>query len=64
MKPAAFAAKIGVPASTVYRWLYGIRTPRVQLVAAIEEATGGEVTAKDFLSPPTSPTPAQPTEAA
>lgn len=54
ISPAVFAAELGVPPSTVTRWLKGERTPVLESIAAIEKATGGLVTMADFLSPPPS----------
>jgi transcriptional regulator with XRE-family HTH domain len=56
MKPAHFAERMGVPASTVMRWLNGKRVPRLCSVALITKATKGKVTSKDFLSAPASNT--------
>jgi transcriptional regulator with XRE-family HTH domain len=51
LKPANFADRLGVPASTVTRWLNGERTPSLASMAAITKATNGKVTSKDFLAP-------------
>ena len=48
-RPATFADRLGVPASTVTRWLNGERKPSLCLLVRIREATGGAVTADDFL---------------
>lgn len=49
MRPAAFAAQLGVPASTITRLLKGERSPRLDLIARIKAQTGGKVSADDFL---------------
>jgi DNA-binding transcriptional regulator YdaS (Cro superfamily) len=45
---SAFAHKIGVPASTVHRWIRGYRQPSIVYLLKIERATGGKVRVKDF----------------
>lgn len=50
--PSAFAAEIGCPASTVTRLLRGERSPGVDLMAKIKNATGGKVAPDDFLPTP------------
>lgn len=47
----AFAARIGVPAITVQRYLKG-RLPTKEIVIAIYVATDGEVTPNDFYPLP------------
>ncbi|MFE1598216.1 helix-turn-helix domain-containing protein [Methylobacterium sp. ID0610] len=49
LKPANFAARIGVPASTITRILRGERDPRGATIRKIVEGTGGLVTAADLL---------------
>jgi len=49
IKPTKFAAQIGVNPSTITRILNGERVPSLDVIIAIEDGTGGEVTAKDFL---------------
>jgi transcriptional regulator with XRE-family HTH domain len=49
IKPVAFAASIDVAPSTITRILRGERTPRLDLIAKIRAATGGQVTADDFM---------------
>lgn len=49
LKPSAFAAELGVPASTITRLINGERSPRLELIGRIQAATGGKVTANDFL---------------
>lgn len=51
IKPTRFAEALGVPASTITRLLSGERSPRLDTIAKIERATGGKVTANDFLPP-------------
>lgn len=46
----AFAAKAGVPGPQVSLWLNGERTPGLASAFAIEEATGGEVKASDWIA--------------
>jgi transcriptional regulator with XRE-family HTH domain len=43
------AARLGRPVSTVHSWLNGDRRPSWDAVASIERATGGQVTAADFV---------------
>jgi transcriptional regulator with XRE-family HTH domain len=49
MRPSRFAEKVGVPASTILRILAGQRTPRLETILMIEEATENEVTLGDFI---------------
>lgn len=50
IKPAAFAARIGVSASTVTRFLRRERRPSLDLMRKIADATGGEVAElQDFV---------------
>lgn len=51
-----FAAILGCETSTVTRILKGERSPSVHLAVKIEEATGGQVTPKDFVSDEPAPT--------
>lgn len=46
--PTAFAAEIGVAASTITRIIRGERSPRFDLVMKIKKATGGLVTDEDW----------------
>lgn len=48
-RAGALAAAIGVHWTTVYRWARGENAPSLKRVAQIELATGGIVTARDFL---------------
>lgn len=48
---AAFGAKVGVDRATVSRWRRGVFRPDWDIIEKIEEATGGMVTAKDFVKP-------------
>ncbi|MCJ8518982.1 plasmid maintenance system antidote protein VapI [Pseudorhizobium tarimense] len=50
IKPAAFAATLDVAPSTITRIIRGERTPRIDLIAKIQTATGGQVTAADFMA--------------
>lgn len=50
IKPVAFAVSIDVAPSTITRILRGERTPRIDLIGKIKVATGGAVTADDFMS--------------
>jgi transcriptional regulator with XRE-family HTH domain len=49
LKPSAFAAEIGVPASTITRILNGERSPGLELMRVIRDKTAGAVTPNDFL---------------
>lgn len=55
LKPAHFALRLGVPASTVMRWLKGDRTPSLASMDNISRATNGKVTSSDFLPRPRPP---------
>jgi transcriptional regulator with XRE-family HTH domain len=46
----AFAKRIGVSQAAVSRYAAGARLPRPEVLHRIVEATGGKVTANDFLS--------------
>lgn len=48
-KITTFAADLQKPVSTVHGWIAGRRLPRATDLAAIERATDGKVTAKDFV---------------
>lgn len=48
---SAFAALVGVNVSTVTRWARGERWPRPEQIIRVEQVTGGQVTAQDFLPP-------------
>lgn len=48
---SAFAATLGVPPSTVHRWVRGIRRPTIASLIKIEEATGGQIKVSDFFPP-------------
>lgn len=43
------AKRLGRPVSTVHSWLAGTRRPDWESVADIQHATGGLVTANDFV---------------
>jgi transcriptional regulator with XRE-family HTH domain len=49
-KPATFAAELGVAPSTITRILRGERTPRIDLIAKIAQATGQKVAAEDWFT--------------
>ncbi len=51
------AALLGRPVSTVHGWLHGTRRPDWASMEAILEATGGAVTANDFVLPKVGPPP-------
>ncbi|WP_416186609.1 helix-turn-helix transcriptional regulator [Fulvimarina sp. 2208YS6-2-32] len=46
---AAFAAEVGVPASTITRIIRRERTPRIETIRKIVDATGGIVTINSFF---------------
>lgn len=46
---AEFAIRIGTSQAAVTRYVLGQRTPRPEVIARIAEATGGDVTANDFM---------------
>jgi DNA-binding transcriptional regulator YdaS (Cro superfamily) len=48
LKPADFAAKLGVHSETVRLWLKGSSRPSNPQYDAIERATGGQVRPDDF----------------
>lgn len=50
IKPAAFAASIDVPPSTITRILRGERDPRGATIRKIVDGTGGKVTAGDLIA--------------
>ncbi|RMF02468.1 MAG: XRE family transcriptional regulator [Alphaproteobacteria bacterium] len=45
------AARVGRARTTVMRWRRGVTRPDWAAVAALERATGGAVTASDFVEP-------------
>lgn len=45
----AFAKMIGTSQVAVTRYVAGTRTPRPEVMVRIKEATGGAVTADDFM---------------
>ena len=49
MTIVALAASLGRPVSTVHGWVRGTRRPGWDDVPQIERATGGAVTAADFV---------------
>ena len=60
---ASFAARVGVDVKTLYRYLSGERFPTPENLRRIRDATGGAVTADDFVDQHTAK-PASQTEAA
>ena len=54
LKASAFAARLGVDRSTVGRWLSGVQRPDWDTLEKIHAATGGAVTANDFMGTTTS----------
>lgn len=50
MKPEDFAAKVAASEGAVLKWLSGERFPRPESLARIQLATGGKVTANDFVA--------------
>lgn len=56
MKPSAFAAKAGLPASTITRILNGERQPGLDVMKAVRDATDGQVQPNDFLDALPTPT--------
>ena len=46
---AAFARKLKVTDSAVWRWAHGMRRPSLEAAFGIERVTGGAVTAADLL---------------
>ena len=52
---ARFAARVGVDVKTLYRYLSGERFPTPENLRRIREATGGAVTADDFVDQHTAP---------
>jgi len=52
LSPAAFAAKAGLPASTITRIIKGERTPRLETISKIEAATAGLVGISDWYPRP------------
>ncbi|GLK78005.1 hypothetical protein GCM10008171_32590 [Methylopila jiangsuensis] len=59
MTRAEFAALVGVSLGCVHKWARGERTPRPSQMARITAATGGKVTANDFMPPLPAPAPEQ-----
>ncbi len=52
LKPSNFADTIGVPASTITRILKGERSPGLDVMRKIADATAGDVSALDDFVPP------------
>jgi len=57
MTDAAFAALVGMSQSQISRLRRGLSRPSWNAVAAIEQATNGNVGASDFVSDTPAPTP-------
>ena len=47
-----FAAKIGVPVTTLHGWCSGRRLPGAAALSAIEKETAGAVRVRDFVDSP------------
>jgi DNA-binding transcriptional regulator YdaS (Cro superfamily) len=47
---ADLARSVGVNHSTILRWASGAHAPSLKMCAALDRATGGAVTAADFLA--------------
>ncbi len=52
-----FAQEAGISAQAIYKYLRGERIPRKEFLTRMAAATGGEVTANDFLDLPTASIP-------
>jgi transcriptional regulator with XRE-family HTH domain len=50
IKPREFAERVGISQPFMSRLLHGQRRPGGQLAMKIEEATGGNVTLRDFYT--------------
>jgi len=50
LKKSFFAEKICVPKQTLSTWISGKKMPRIETILKIEEATGGKVKAKDWVT--------------
>jgi hypothetical protein len=61
---ASFAARVQVDVKTMYRYLAGQRFPAPDVLRRIREATGGAVTADDFVDQHTDPAAPPASEAA
>jgi transcriptional regulator with XRE-family HTH domain len=46
----SFAAEAGFDPAQVHRWASGKRSPSLAQIARITQATGGQVTAQDFMA--------------
>jgi hypothetical protein len=60
LKPSAFAARLGFPASTITRLLRGERRPHLRTAHAIMLATNGAVTFGDFFAASDQPSASSP----
>lgn len=50
LSPEDFAVRVGVSEGAVLKWLSGDRFPRPNSLSKIKLATGGKVTADDFVA--------------
>lgn len=50
IRPEDFAKSLGFSRGGVLKWISGERFPRPLIIAKIERATNGEVTANDFAA--------------
>lgn len=48
LNESEFARVLGVPSSTVHRWVRGLRRPSIASLIRIESVTGRKVQMKDF----------------
>ena len=50
LRKSFFAQKINVPKQTLSTWITGKKMPRIETIMKIEEATGGKVKPKDWIT--------------
>ena len=50
LRKGFFAQKINVPKQTLSTWITGKKKPRIETIMKIEEATGGKVKPKDWIT--------------
>jgi transcriptional regulator with XRE-family HTH domain len=50
LKKTFFAEKIGVCRQLLSVWIHGKKMPRLETIMKIEEATGGKVKPKDWIT--------------
>lgn len=60
LSDADFAASLGCSEGAVKKWRYRERIPRPDQMRQISDATGGDVTANDFMSAAESPSYSRP----